>query len=194
MHKDFYIFRHGETDYNKEGRWQGCGVNFPLNEAGMLQAEALAEKMQGIKLDVIYSSPLERALQTAQIVADRQKAEVKILPELTEGCLGKCEGMLKEEVAAKYPGIWQEWYGDNLVMSTRWPGGESKLEIQQRMFKGFDKMLAAPEKTIGVASHSGSMRYFLLAFGYGPHKMPNTSLFHLIYHDGGWTLEPNSAL
>lgn len=189
MRKDFYIFRHGETDFNKQGRWQGCGVNLPLNDTGIRQAEALADKVKGLGLEVIYSSPLIRAKQTAEIVANRLKREVRVLPELTEGCLGICEGMLKDDIAAKYPEKWAEWYSDNMNMDTRWPDGESKLEMQQRMFKGFEKMLSAPENIIGVASHSGSMRYFFLAFGYGPHKMPNTALYHLIWQNGEWLFE-----
>ena len=189
MRKDFYIFRHGETDYNKQGRWQGCGINFPLNDTGIKQAEILAERVKTLGLEVIYSSPLVRAEQTAKIVAKSLNIEVKTLPELTEGCLGICEGMLKDDIASRYPETWNEWYNDNIDMSMRWPEGESKLEMQQRMFRGFEKLLTTPEKVIGVASHSGSMRYFFLAFGYGPHKMPNTALYHLVWQDGKWIFE-----
>ena len=189
MRKDFYIFRHGETDCNREERWQGRGIDFPLNENGVAQAKALNSKLKDLGLEIIYSSPLKRAKQTAEIVAEKLGLKVCFLDELTEGCLGIVEGMKKEDIKQMDPERWEEWYGDNMIMSTRWPGGESKLEMQQRMFKGFEKMLKAPEKVIGVASHSGSMRYFFLAFGYGPHKMPNTALYHLLYEDGNWTLE-----
>ena len=189
MRKDFYIFRHGETDCNREGRWQGRGVNLPLNENGVAQAEALDSRLKNLGLEVICSSPLERAQQTANIVAEKLGLKVLILDELTEGCLGVVEGMKKDDIKQLNPELWEEWYGDNMIMSTRWPGGESKLEMQQRMFKGFEKMIKMPQKIIGVASHSGSMRYFFLAFGYGPHKMPNTALYHLIYEDGNWSLE-----
>lgn len=193
MRKDFYVFRHGETDYNKQGRWQGCGINYPLNDTGVKQAELLADKVKNLGLEVIYSSPLIRAVQTAQAVADKLGLEVRTLPELTEGCLGVCEGMLKDDIAAQYPKLWEDWYSDNMDMETRWPDGESKQEMQQRMFNGFEKMLSAKENIIGVASHSGSMRYFFLAFGYGPHKMPNTALYHLIWQDSVWTFEIMNA-
>lgn len=189
MHKDFYIFRHGETDYNKEQRWQGQGIDIPLNETGLIQAEKLANKLKDYKLEVVYSSPLIRARQTAEKVAAQQNIKVKILNDLTESCVGVCEGMLRSEVAQKFPDIWSEWYGKEMIMTTRWPEGESKLEVQQRMFKAFNRMLSTSEKVIGVASHGGAMRYFLLAFGYGPHKMPNTALFHLIYDNDKWILE-----
>ena len=189
MRKDFYVFRHGETDCNVQGRWQGRGVNLPLNKTGEAQAQALAQRLKDLKLEVIYSSPLKRALQTAQTAASVLGVEVRVLDELTEGCLGDVEGLKKDIIAQKYPKLWDEWYNDTMIMSTRWPNGESKLEMQQRMFQGFEKMLSAKENIIGVASHSGSMRYFFYAFGYGPHKMPNTALYHLVYDNGEWTLE-----
>ena len=189
MRKDFYIFRHGETDENLAGRWQGQSVDFPLNKTGEKQAEELAEKIKDAGLEVIYSSPLKRAYQTAVAVAAKTGIKIVTMPEFIEGGLGVCEGMHRQQVAEKYPEIWNEWYGENMIMETRWPGGESKQEMQQRMFNGINKLLDIPEKVIGIASHSGSMRYFFLAFGYGPHKMENTALFHLVYEDGNWALE-----
>ena len=187
MRKDFYLFRHGETAYNLEGRWQGRSVDLPLDATGLAQAETLAKNLVKTGLEVVYSSPLARARQTAQAVAAAAGVEVRILPELTEGDLGVCEGMFTTDIAAQYPELWHKWYDETTATDTRWPSGESKLEMQQRMFRGFEKMLSAPENIIGAASHSGSMRYFLLAFGYGPHKIPNTAVFHLVY-DGSWHL------
>ncbi|MBE6443905.1 MAG: histidine phosphatase family protein [Alphaproteobacteria bacterium] len=189
MRKDFYIFRHGETDENLAGRWQGCGVDFPLNQTGLFQAKTLADRLQYKGIEIIYSSPLKRAYQTAEVVAAKCNVKIITMSEFTEGCLGVCEGMYKKDIATKYPDIWDAWYSDDMNMETRWPGGESKQEMQQRMSRGIEKLLSVPQKIIGVASHSGSMRYFLYKFGYGPHKMPNTALFHLIYENGEWTLE-----
>ncbi len=189
MRKDFYIFRHGETDCNAAGRWQGRSINYPLNENGISQAKLLIEKLQPLGIEIIYSSPLRRALQTAQIAGNGIGVGVKILDTLTECALGEVEGMLKNDISAKYPDLWEVWYQETTLTDTRWPKGESKKEIQQRMLKAFETMLTYPEKTIGVASHSGSMRYFLLAFGYGPHRIPNTALFHIVYENGSWCLE-----
>ena len=189
MRKDFYIFRHGETDYNLEKRWQGQGVDAELNKTGLKQAELLAEKMKDLGIEKIYSSPLKRAIQTAQIVSKTICSSIEIIPELTESSLGICEGMKREDAKNKYPKIWDIWYGENTDMNIRWPEGESKQEIQDRMFRAFDKMLISKESVIGVASHGGAMRYFLLALGYGPHKMPNTILFHVIYDDGKWIFD-----
>lgn len=188
MRKDFYLFRHGETDYNAQHRWQGQGINLNLNSNGVAQAHKLAEKLRDKGIEIVYSSPLKRALQTAQIVAAPSDISVKVLDDLIEGSVGDCEGALREDVAKKYPEIWDIWYGDNDIMDVRWPNGESKLEVQQRMIRAFDFMLLSPWNVIGVASHGAAMRYFLLKFGYGPHKMENTSLFHLRYDDGNWSL------
>ena len=65
MRKDFYIFRHGETDENLAKRWQGSGVDAPLNVTGIHQAQVLAEKINNLGIEVIYSSPLKRAQQTS---------------------------------------------------------------------------------------------------------------------------------
>ena len=189
MRKDFYVFRHGETDYNRTNRWQGQGVDFDLNETGHIQAQLLADKIKGLGIEKIYSSPLKRAYQTALAVAKETNAPIEIVNELTEGSLGICEGMYREEAREKYPELWNEWYGEEMNMNTRWPGGESKQEIQDRMFVAFNKMTQTNENIIGVASHSGSIRYFLLALGYGPHKMPNTALFHIVYEDGKWIFD-----
>ena len=64
MKKDLYIFRHGETDYNLEHRWQGCGLDAVLNENGEEQARKLAEKVLSLGMTVLYCSPLVRAVQT----------------------------------------------------------------------------------------------------------------------------------
>ena len=68
MRKDFYLFRHGETDYNKEHRWQGCGIDVSLNSRGIIQAQELASRLRECRIEHIYSSGLKRALQTAQMV------------------------------------------------------------------------------------------------------------------------------
>ncbi|MBR2923139.1 MAG: histidine phosphatase family protein [Alphaproteobacteria bacterium] len=189
MRKDFFVFRHGQTDYNLANRWQGSGIDADLNETGLAQAESLAEKVKDLGIEKIYSSPLRRAYQTATAVAKKTNAPIEIMNELTEGSVGACEGLFREDVQKKYPDIWADWYGEKMNMETRWPGGESKGEIQDRMFVAFNKMIKTNEKVIGVASHGAAIRYFLVALGYGPHKMENTALFHIIYNDGKWVFD-----
>lgn len=189
MRKDFYIFRHGETDYNATLRWQGQNIDIDLNEKGQAQAKNLAEKMKKLGIEKIYSSPLKRALQTAQTVADATNTKIEIIPELIEASVGVCEGMYKNDIQKKYPEIWERWYNSEMIMEARWPNGESKKEIRDRMFVAFNKMIQGNESIVGVASHGGAMRYFLYALGYGPHKMENTALFHVVYEDEKWIFD-----
>lgn len=188
MRKDFYIFRHGETDYNREQRIQGCGLDAPLNEVGIAQAEELAQKLMPLGIEHIYASNLKRALQTAQICAGHLGVAVDVIPELREGCFGELEGMLKTEVAVKYAETYKDWYNPVDDMSVRFPGGESKQEMQDRMFAVINGLLSSPFHTIGIASHGSSIRYLLYKFGLSPHHMPNAALYHLVCEDGNWRL------
>lgn len=97
-----YIFRHGETEANVINLIQGNVDLRGLNETGILQAEKLRDELRTAKLPVIYSSPLSRARQTAEIVASSNGAPVKIVNGLHEVDMGKAEGIYEEEAAKIY--------------------------------------------------------------------------------------------
>lgn len=189
MRKDFYIFRHGQTDYNLERRWQGCGVDTELNAGGIEQAYCLAERLQPLGLEIIFSSPLKRALKTAQIVGEALNIPVEICSGIREGCFGEAEGMLKSEVGQRWPEIFSEWYSPANDLNVGFPGGETKLQMQNRMLAAMDELARRPQKIIGVATHGSSIRYLLMYYGRQPSLMPNTALFHLVWEDGNWRLE-----
>lgn len=189
MRKVFYLFRHGETNYNLEKRWQGCGVDSLLNQTGIKQAEELAEKIQNLGIEIIYSSELKRALQTGTVAAAKLGVELKTMPDLREGCFGEAEGLLRDEVERKFPDVFKAWYSPENDMNMGFPGGETKQEMQDRMCAVLQNLLNAPEKIIGISSHSSSIRYLLMKFGLPPHKMPNTTLFKVVYDNGSWTAE-----
>ncbi len=88
-----YIVRHGQTDWNIEGRFQGR-TDIELNEKGKSQAENIKEKLEGIRFDKVFSSPLKRALETAQIITDEP---IEIDDRIIERCNGQLEGKLKTE-------------------------------------------------------------------------------------------------
>ena len=96
--KDFYLFRHGETEYNRLGLRQGQGIDAGLNETGRLQAQKLAVYLEEKEIEVIYTSPLRRARQTAEIAAVRLCIAVISDERLLEGNFGAAEGLSKEEV------------------------------------------------------------------------------------------------
>lgn len=189
MIKNFYIFRHGETDYNREKRTQGCRIDSDLNQTGVQQARNLIPRLLPLNLQIIYSSPLRRAVDTASIVAQALNLPVKIIPGLREGCYGDAEGLVEEEIAEQFPEVFKQWRSADNLMDIRFPNGESKREMQQRMFSVLEELLDVPYQNIGLASHGGSIRYLLMVFSSQMHHMPNTALFHIRYQDGSWSVE-----
>lgn len=93
-----YIVRHGQTDWNKEGRYQGR-VDIELNESGIKQAKQISEELKNIKFDKIFSSPLKRTYKTAQIIRDENIIKDE---RLIERCNGLLEGRLKSEIREKF--------------------------------------------------------------------------------------------
>lgn len=185
MKKDLYIFRHGETDYNLEHRWQGCGLDAVLNENGEEQARKLAEKVLSLGMTVLYCSPLVRAVQTANKIACRSATELPIiiLQDLREGDFGEVEGMTFDEVRARF--------GDTFVENVCWPsfdnwdihfpGGESKREIFGRVLHCLNRIVCKKDSIIGVVCHAGVLS--ALKCGLELKKTPNEncSVLHLQY-------------
>lgn len=99
------LARHGETDWNRDHRWQGH--TGPLNEKGRLQAKTLAASLADI--DAIYSSDMQRALETAEIVATYLDATVKTDERLREVNFGEWEGLTRQEIDRRYVGAFTRW-------------------------------------------------------------------------------------
>jgi broad specificity phosphatase PhoE len=97
------LARHGETDWNREGRWQGW-ADPPLNETGREQARALAEELRATPFDAVYASDLKRARETAEIVAAPHRVPVVVDPELREIDIGSWSGLTRAEIDARFPG------------------------------------------------------------------------------------------
>lgn len=124
------MVRHGETDRNSEGKLQGGMSDLPLNENGLDQGRRVGLALQREKLDAIYSSPLRRALATAQAICAHHNLKVQPVQALIELNMGLIDGLDLAEVTAGHPDFWRRWSeGD---YSAALPGGESVLEVQQR--------------------------------------------------------------
>ncbi len=158
--KTVFVFRHGETDWNREHRMQG-GSDIPLNENGRKQAAFLAEFFRANPVDVFLSSDLIRAHDTARIARGDLDVPIIIDPRLRETNLGDAEGMLFTEAEAKF--------GKELIMQwrhvgpeyqhVRFPNGESKLEHLKRLLGALEDFLhSTPHRRIGVATHGGAIR------------------------------------
>jgi probable phosphoglycerate mutase len=143
------LARHGETDWNRERRWQGQSDR-PLNDTGREQAEALAAELAGEPIAVVYSSDLLRAHETARIVADRLGLDVVTVPGLRERRFGSWEGLQDVEVERRFPGV----HGP--------PDGESRDEMTDRVLESVESIARANRgRTVLVISHGGPIRAVL---------------------------------
>lgn len=183
MKKTFILFRHGQTDYNLCERLHGQ-LDIPLNETGKEQAAVLAEKLKNYRMQVIYTSPLKRAVQTAQIVGSLCGVRYGLFDNLQEANFGEAEGMMWADVKKKYPHICKTLFTPNVRMSDRFPGGESKEEITDRMFAAMIELTDIPENIIGISSHGAIISRFLQALGRGDKPLDNAEFFIVEYDDG----------
>lgn len=175
---ELWLVRHGQTDWNREGRYQGQ-ADLPLNATGLAQARALAERLDGEHFDAIYASPLQRALRTAMILAARLGLEVRLDPRLREINQGEWQGMLVSDIAARYAGELAQREVDPL--NVRAPGGESVPEVAVRMWAAADDIARAyPAGRVLVVSH-GLALATLVARGRG---IPLEQVYTLIPDNG----------
>ena len=147
------LARHGETDWNRDGRWQGHS-DTPLNELGRRQARELAAQLDG--LDALYSSDLARARETAEIVAERLGLEVRTDSRLRERSFGAWEGLTSAEIEDRFA-----------EGHRRWQTGESFGADDAEPFDVFaarihafleDVLQQHPGEEVLVISHGGSIR------------------------------------
>jgi uncharacterized phosphatase len=147
----FLLVRHGETDWNFERRVQGH-ADRPLNETGRAQARALADELEAEPIDVVYSSDLVRAHETARIVADRHGLEVVALPELREKHFGTWEGLTDDEVLTRFPEARRGHWGD----------AETSEDVARRVLPALRRIAEMhPAETVLVVSHGGPLRSVL---------------------------------
>ncbi len=149
-----YFVRHGETDFNVQEIVQG-NIDVPLNENGISQAKTIRDKLKQIKFDVIYSSPLLRAKQTAQIIADVHGTKVLFDDRLREYHAGIREGL-------KYSD-WNEEQRKDFKLNPEKYGAEKLVDFYKRV-SDFYKEVSITNKKILIVSHFGVYKqiyYFL---------------------------------
>ena len=149
------LIRHGQTDWNLEGRYQGQS-DVPLNEKGLAQAQSLIEKLNGHSFDAIYSSDLIRAWQTAEPIANLLGMNVQIDVRLREINQGRWEGVLVDDIKARYAKIWSQRTVD--PASVRPPGGETVREVAERVYAALDDISRLfPTGRVLIISHGLSI-------------------------------------
>ena len=147
---EIILVRHGETDWNVAEVFRGR-IDVELNETGLKQAELLAGYLASIKIDAVYSSPLKRALRTAEIIADRKKLEVKIAPGLIDFDFGNWQGLSHQEVRDKYKALYAEWIEHPEWM--RMPAGESLEDVRERAVAVVDDVTGQHSGSVVLVSH-----------------------------------------
>ncbi|MDE3090678.1 MAG: histidine phosphatase family protein, partial [Chloroflexota bacterium] len=133
------LIRHGETDWNNEGRIQGH-TDTPLNARGFEQAKRLAARLACEKLDAIYTSPLARARATADLIAQEHGVAAMLDDRLKEKYLGELEGLTSGEFELRYPDLYREWHASKEHFPL--PGEEPPLAFRQRVQEFLDAVRA----------------------------------------------------
>lgn len=145
------LVRHGQTDWNLEGRYQGR-TDVPLNAVGREQAERLAAELAAREIGAVYSSTLRRSLETAVAIARAHGLEVRPDPRLVEIDQGEWEGVLSTRIAERYPGPYRRWCED--PRTVRPPGGESIAEVHDRVISAVEEMVERhPGETLCLVTH-----------------------------------------
>ena len=148
------LARHGETDWNRENRFQGH-ADPPLNETGRAQAADLAAALANEPLAAVYSSPLRRAFETAQIVGAPHGLEPVPVDALREVDVGSWQGLTRGEIEERFPEQFARW----LDYEQGWDDGESYDEMGQRVLAALLELAATHEgERILAVSHGGPVR------------------------------------
>lgn len=146
------LVRHGESQFNAEGRVQGQ-LDVPLSDVGRRQAAAVAERLAGQPLDAIFASPLSRALETAQVIAARHRLAVRTDDRLKEIHAGKFQGLTREEMAANFPEESRRWTARE--PDFRIPGGETRRELAERGRAALEEIRESGGRHVAVVAHGG---------------------------------------
>jgi len=147
---EIFIIRHGETEWNVGEVFRGR-IDIGLNETGIKQAELLAEYLSKIKIEAIYSSPLQRALRTAQIIAQPHNLDVNIATGLIDFDYGQWQGLSHQEVRDKYKELYALW--TKHPEQVRMPAGESLDEVRKRARDVVNSIIARYKRKVVLVSH-----------------------------------------
>ena len=182
-----FLARHGETEWNRVGRWQGK-TDIPLSEAGRVQARALADRLGDCGITEIFTSDLSRARETAEIVAETLRvSRLSVDPRLRERGFGCFEGLTREECAERHAEAWARYLADRRATPA---DAEPQEEVVERMVGALTEISESTAATghVLVVSHGAAIRSFVHSItGTAPAPMANTALFLVNYDVGRFT-------
>ncbi len=182
------MVRHGETDWNRENRFQGH-TDTLLNDTGRTQARALALELADESFGAVYSSPLLRAYETATILAEQSTLAVEQAAALMEVDVGSWSGFTREEVEARFPDGFSRW----LEYGHGWNDGETYDELGERVVTGLLRVADTHSHgTVLAVTHGGPIRSALAAAEGVPfdearrsiHVVGNCAVVRLAIRDG----------
>jgi broad specificity phosphatase PhoE len=185
------LARHGESDWNRAKRWQGQSDR-PLTDLGRVQARALAERLAVTELDAVYSSDLQRARETAEIVARSRGLDVEVVAELREVDVGSWSGLTRSEAEQRFPEAYRRW----VAGGEGWDDGETYEQLSERVVGAVYAIAADhPGERVLVVAHGGSIRaVHATALGVDVHTYrrirrvePNATLSAVCVEDGRLT-------
>ncbi|TVR18531.1 MAG: histidine phosphatase family protein [Anaerolineaceae bacterium] len=193
--KRLVFIRSGETDWNLAGRWQGW-VAAPLNELGQQQMYRLANFIRHIGLAALYSSDNRRARQSAQILAEKLGFEPIYDQRLRERSIGYFQGLTVPEIHGWYHDEYAQLLAD--PENYKIPGGESMVEVRQRVAEFLAELLARYEaeseknETVGILSHTFTTRLMLKQLvpdiDLSAMSFDNSSVTTIMRDGDGWSL------
>lgn len=163
------LIRHGETPWTRERRYQGTS-NTSLTAAGIRQSKAIARKVRVFGIEVLYSSSLKRARQTAAVISRATRISSRVDARLNELFFGRWEGVRAEELFKRKDPVFLKWSRGRVVTP---PGGEPIRDLRRRV-SGFLKECLKKHrgKTVALVSHGGPIKIFIFeALGLPPRSL-----------------------
>lgn len=159
---EIYFVRHGQTIWNVEKRFQGLSDS-PLTELGITQAKLLGKKLKDIKFDKFYSTSLKRAYDTANYIKGNRKQKVEIFDDFVEISMGDMEGIKQEDFKKLYPEQVKNFFFNQLEYDPSSFGGESFLEVRERVIRGLNKFIELNKnyERVLVVSHGATLKTLL---------------------------------
>ncbi len=190
---ELLFIRHGETDWNRQHRFQGQ-IDVPLNATGQRQAARMAARLAGDRHDLLLASDLQRALQTAAPLAHAWGMPALPVPGLREQGFGIFEGLEVAAIQSGHAELWRQWLAHDADFAL--PGGESARQFNARVMAAVQALADAhPGRRLAVVTHGGVLdmlwrhAHRLALDGQRACAIPNTGLNRLRWQAGAVSIE-----
>ena len=191
MRKDFYIFRHGESTYNQTGRTQGRTNDSVLTELGKRQALDVGKRLKNKGIEIIISSPLVRAKQTADLANKELNVPVNVDEHFIEVNVGEAEGLNYKDIQTKFGDIFAKMHDKmNKTEDVCYPGGETRRQVKERIFEGLNNLAKNDKHNVfAIASHGIMLSQTINALnGNCNDDIKNGSILHIKNENDEWSI------